>query len=219
MIAEFDTRCGEGYALSVEVLPEGAPGDFFAPARAAFEGTIAWLESASAAGMAHADLEERLQIDVRELTRLGLQGHLDLRAEQEVRVAVSGAEGVRRGCMEAGRRRPLLSVFGPVVVSRNAYRAKGHANLCPADALLNLPAEQHSHGLRRVSAIEAARGSYDETRRSRRSSARPARSWASVKSSSSPSAPRSISTASTRLARPPGTVVTRWSSRVTARAW
>jgi len=163
VIAEFDTRCGEGYAPSVEVLPEGAPGDFFASARAAFEGTIAWLESVQAAGMAHADLEKRLQIDVRELTRLGLQGHLDLRAEQEVRVAVSGADGVRRGCMEAGRRRPLLSVFGPVVVSRNAYRAKGHQNLCPADAGLNLPVEQHSHGLRRVSAIEAARGSYDDT--------------------------------------------------------
>lgn len=73
MIAEFDTRCGEGYAPSVEVLPNGAPGDFFASARAAFEGTIAWLESVQATGLEHGDLEKRLQIDVRELTRLGLQ--------------------------------------------------------------------------------------------------------------------------------------------------
>jgi len=163
VIAEFDTRCGEAYAPSAEVLLDEAPGDFFAPARAAFAGTIAWLEGVQAAGLEHGDLEERLQIDVRELTRLGLQGHLDLRAEQEARVAVTGAEGVRRGCMETGRRRPLLSVFGPVVVMRSAYRAKGHRNLCPADASLNLPVEAHSHGLRRVSAIEAARGSYDDT--------------------------------------------------------
>lgn len=63
--------------------------------------------------------------------------------EQEARVAVTGGDGVRRGCAEAGRCRPLQSVFGPVVVSRIAYRAKGHANLCPADA------EQVADGQRR----------------------------------------------------------------------
>jgi len=53
-------------------------------------------------------------------------------------------------------------VFGEVGVSRIAYRARGQENLCPADALLNLPAEKHSHGLRRLAAIESARGSFDD---------------------------------------------------------
>jgi len=44
-----------------------------------------------------------------------------------------------------------------------AYRAPGKANLHPADAELNLPAEKHWHGLRQLAAIEAARGSFDDT--------------------------------------------------------
>ena len=168
MIAEFDTRSGEGYAPGDEILPSGpraesGPQDCFAAARARFEVTLGWLEGGEAGALAHGELEARLAVDARELHRLLLQGHLDLRAEQEQRVTVIGADGTRRGCAEAGRRRPLTSVFGDVWVSRIAYRAKGHQNLCRADALLNLPVEQHSHGLRRVAAIEAARGSYDDT--------------------------------------------------------
>ena len=42
------------------------------------------------------------------------------------------------------------------------YRRPGHANLHPADAALNLPAERHSHGLRRLAAVESTRGSFEE---------------------------------------------------------
>jgi hypothetical protein len=42
-----------------------------------------------------------------------------------------------------------------------AYRAPAAANVYPADAALNLPEEKHSHGLRRLAAIEAARGSFE----------------------------------------------------------
>src|SRR6266567_1501168 len=38
------------------------------------------------------------------------------------------------------------------------------ANLYPADAMLNLPDELHSHGLRRLTAIESTRGSFDDAR-------------------------------------------------------
>jgi hypothetical protein len=54
-------------------------------------------------------------------------------------------------------------VFGDVQVRRIAYRSRGHDNLYPADAVLNLPTERHSHGLRRLAAIEAARDSFDAT--------------------------------------------------------
>ena len=48
-------------------------------------------------------------------------------------------------------------------VIRLAYRARGAQNLYPGDAVLNLPPERHSHGLRRLAAVEAARGSYDDS--------------------------------------------------------
>jgi len=65
--------------------------------------------------------------------------------------------------VETGHRRRLTSVFGEVAVDRLAYRRRGHHNLHPADAVLNLPVERHSHGLRRLAAIEATRGSFEAT--------------------------------------------------------
>jgi hypothetical protein len=74
---------------------------------------------------------------------------------------VADADGVARGTVEAGHRRGLATVFGSVAVERVAYRRRGRPNLHLADATLNLPVERHSHGLRRLAALEAARGSYD----------------------------------------------------------
>lgn len=71
-------------------------------------------------------------------------------------------EGVGHRSVEAGHARPLLSVLGPVNVDRFAYRCRGHANLYPGDAELNLPVERHSHGLRRLAAVDATRGSYED---------------------------------------------------------
>ncbi|MGH8909867.1 MAG: ISKra4 family transposase, partial [Egibacteraceae bacterium] len=52
--------------------------------------------------------------------------------------------------------------FGQVSVERKAYRALGAANLHPADATLSLPVARHSHGLRKLAALEAARGSFED---------------------------------------------------------
>ena len=49
-----------------------------------------------------------------------------------------------------------------VRVSRIAYRARGQENLYPADGALNLPEEKHSHGMRRLAAIESPRGSFED---------------------------------------------------------
>jgi len=64
---------------------------------------------------------------------------------------------------EDGHERGLATRFGQVTVTRIAYRARGQSNLHPADAALNLPVEKHSHGLRKLAAIEAARGSFADT--------------------------------------------------------
>ncbi|MGH6633376.1 MAG: ISKra4 family transposase, partial [Sphingopyxis sp.] len=92
--------------------------------------------------------------------------HLDLRAAREVRaVAVSDADGVVHNAVEPAHHRPLETIFGTVTITRLAYRAKGTENLHLQDAALNLPRERHSHGLRELCAIEAARGSYEEAQK------------------------------------------------------
>jgi hypothetical protein len=69
---------------------------------------------------------------------------------------------VVRRHVERGHVRGLATVFGQVSVERIVYRAKGGGNLAPADAVLNLPAGLHSHGLRRLAALEAATGSFEQ---------------------------------------------------------
>jgi hypothetical protein len=91
-----------------------------------------------------------------------LQDHLDLRSMREERVGAVDAEGIVHTNVEPGHRRRLSTVVGSVVVERLAYRHPGASNLHPCDAALNLPAELHSHGLRRLAAIESTRGSFDD---------------------------------------------------------
>src|SRR6266540_3933290 len=151
------------------------------PAREYLESVVAWLDGPEAMGAGHGELEARLQVDAREQYRLLLQGHLDQRAARERRRGqVTGSDGVARPRVEDGHTRGLVSVFGPVTVTRKAYRAtpvrpgehagtvpeagvtKTAGNLYPADAVANLPVGRHSAGLARLASVEAARGSFDD---------------------------------------------------------
>ena len=139
------------------------PAAFGVESRACFEQVLVWLEGSEAATLSHGELEEELECRGRELLRRLLQDHLDLRATTEERVAVVADDaGVVHTRVEGGHRRMLASVFGQVSVQRLAYRHRGHRNLHPADGLLNLPVERHSHGLRRLAAIESSRGSFEQ---------------------------------------------------------
>lgn len=136
--------------------------DAFDRSQERFESLVTWFASDEAAALEHGALEARLSTDGRELLRQMYQDQLDLRAQRECRLGeVIDAEGVARTTVETDHDRTLTTVFGPVEVNRLAYRRRGHANLHPADGMLNLPEERHSHGLRRLAAIEATRGSYD----------------------------------------------------------
>lgn len=177
--ADLDTLASELYASGGEVLPPGRcgggratepagetgapPGDGFGDSRERFDALLGWLSGEEAGGLSHSELETRVQVDGRELLRQLYQDHLDLRACREARIGgVLGADGVRRASAEGGHERPLATVFGSVRVRRIAYRSRGCENLYPADGALNLPAEKHSHGLRRMCAIESTRGSFED---------------------------------------------------------
>ncbi len=141
--------------------------DPFAASRSAFDALALELGAEGAGRLDHAELEDLLELRGRELLRQLLQDHLDLRQvreERAVRVCpapVTGADGVTRRAVETGHGRQLASIFGTVTVRRCAWRAQGRVNIYPADAALRLPRLRHSHGLRRLAALEAVRGSFD----------------------------------------------------------
>jgi hypothetical protein len=140
-----------------------AQDEAFAESGKCFRELEEWAASEEAAGLQHADLEEQLEARGRELQRRLFQDRLDASAAaEERRHDVAGEDGVVRTRAERGRARPLMTRFGQVSVSRIAYRSPGRPNVHPADAALNLPEEKHSHGLRRLTAVEAARGSMED---------------------------------------------------------
>jgi hypothetical protein len=129
-----------------------------ARAREAFAEAEEWLSGPGAAGLGHAALEKGIAARGREIQRLLLQGHLLALAAAEPRLAeVTGPDQVVRKQGERGRTRALASVFGPVTVSRIAYRAPGVPAVHPLDAELGLPRGRHSHGLAEMMAAEAVR--------------------------------------------------------------
>jgi hypothetical protein len=166
-VLPFRRRGGDG-AVADDHDAAGSVGELavvagFADSRERFESLVGFLDGTDAAGLDHAGLEERIDRDGRELLRGLLDDHLALRALREQRLEhVVGDEGVARGRVEREHRRVLGTVFGKVTVSRIAYRAPGLRNLHPADAALNLPVERHSHGLRKLAAVEASRGSFQD---------------------------------------------------------
>jgi len=124
---------------------------------------VGFLSGEEAGALTHDELEARLATCGRDLLRQLFHDHLGLRASRERRAgALIDAAGVAHEAVEAGHHRGLATIVGAVTVTRLAYRAKGAENLHLQDASLNLRAERHSHGLRALAAIEAARGSYEE---------------------------------------------------------
>ena len=145
--------------------PETFPDEASDACVAQFDKIHGFLAGDGAAALEHSELEAYIRTEGFELLRLFLQDHYDLRATKETRLTeVADSGGVARRAAEAGHQRPLTTIVGTVTLGRLAYRRRGEENLYPADAMLNLPDERHSHGLRELSAIESTRGSYDEAR-------------------------------------------------------
>ena len=144
-------------------MPDYGPPEIdevFPAARAAFEELLADLFDHQ--GVCHAEAEEFIAARGREVHRLMLQEWFTQHAQREERLPqVAGSDQVVRRAAEADHKRLLSTRFGTVEVERIAYRAKGASNLHPADAELDLPVGRHSHALKKLAAIEAARGSFE----------------------------------------------------------
>jgi hypothetical protein len=133
----------------------------FAEAGEKFSQMEAYLVSKDARSLTHSELERELEKQGRELMRLLLQSHLEVRGPGEAVGEVKGSDGVAR---EQGRlhQRGLETVFGEVNVERVGYGAEGVDSLHPLDADLNLPGELYSHEVRHRVAEAAGQGSFDK---------------------------------------------------------
>jgi len=133
----------------------------FTRARAHAAATETALASSEMMRVSHAEVEAFVEESGREWARLMLEEHLQLRAAVEQRVQVVDADGAERDTVRDSERH-LETVVGTVCVPRMAYQSPGREDLHPMDALLNLPPELFSHGVRRMVAKEIARASFDE---------------------------------------------------------
>jgi len=127
-----------------------------------FAGLVTWAAEESRY-LDHGEREEAISREGRELERRLLQATFALDAAREERAPqVTSAAGVRHRTVEAGQERGLASVFGPVRVTRMAYRHGHEENLYPADARQVLPGDPYSMGMRAVTAFHLATTGYGQ---------------------------------------------------------
>src|SRR5271165_3851609 len=106
-----------------------------------FAGLAAWAAE-EARYLDHGEREKVIGQEGRELQRRLLQATFDTDSAREQRAGgVTSAAGIRHGIVEAGHGRGVTSVFGPVRVTRMAYRNRREPNLYPADARQVLPGD------------------------------------------------------------------------------
>jgi len=133
----------------------------FATVRAFADDTERELCGSKLMGAPHDEVESFVASRGREWARLAFEAQFALRSEREQRVEVADAEGVERTSARDSLRH-LESVVGTIAAPRLAYQEAGREDLHPLDALLNLPRESFSYGVREMVARESARGSFDE---------------------------------------------------------
>ncbi|HTQ92381.1 MAG TPA: hypothetical protein VMK84_23105, partial [Streptosporangiaceae bacterium] len=127
-----------------------------------FAGLAAWAAEESRY-LDHGEREKVIGDDGRELQRRLLQATFDLDAVREERAeGVTSVAGIRHGTVEDGHGRGVASVFGPVRVTRKAYRNRREPNLYPADARQVLPEDPYSLGMRSLAAFHLAAGGFGQ---------------------------------------------------------
>ena len=127
-----------------------------------FAGLAAWAAD-EARYLDHGEREKVIGEEGRGLQQRLLQAAFDLDAAREERAAgVTSAAGIPHGTVERGCERGLASVFGPVRVTRLAYRNRREPNLYPADARQLLPDDPYSLGMRALAARHLAGGGFGQ---------------------------------------------------------
>jgi len=135
-------------------------------ARSAFADLEHWLYShTSAAHKLHA-IEAEQEHRGREVLRLMLQAHIDCRGHGDVGDGIAvrppGSQQEIAYRHKRLRSRGLITLFGPVSITRMEYSSPGQKNLYPLDAVLGLPARSYSYEIQRRLVKAAVKGPFDE---------------------------------------------------------
>jgi hypothetical protein len=110
----------------------------------------------------HRQLEDHLKIEGRELLRRLFQDQIDSLGIGDIGRTVIGTDNIIRSDKRI-RNRQLITIFGKVNIKRMGYGFLKKESLFPKDALLNLPTDLYSHGMRKLVAIESSKNSFSET--------------------------------------------------------
>lgn len=141
------------------------PARSFSSSQDRFAALVTTLAGEDASRLDHGGLEQLIESEGREVLRLLMQDHLDLRAvrQKATMMPVRGADGVERTEVRQGRRE-LGTLFGDVGVGRLSLVKRGvSGGLRPLDAELNLPLGKYSDGVARRLAWGVAESSYEAT--------------------------------------------------------
>lgn len=128
----------------------------FTAALRKFEELKTKLQSPDVVQMSHSAVEKLVESEGREILRQMYQAHITIRGTAQVVEPVVGSDDIVRNHQRQGTERQLISVFGPVQVTRTQFSSPGVASLHPVDGDLNLPANAYSHELRRRTVKQAA---------------------------------------------------------------
>src|ERR1017187_1016828 len=152
-----------------QVLEDGSEGPVDGELAAAlagpvqqFAGMLTWT-ARQAGRLDHGEREKAVAESGRELQRQVLEATFAIDCAREERAApLTSAAGISHGSVEAGHGRGVASVFGPVRVTRMAYRNRREPNLYPADARQVLPGDPYSLGMRSLAAFHLAAGGFGQ---------------------------------------------------------
>ena len=120
------------------------------------------LSSSEALSMKHSEVEYLIEQETHEVKRRLFEEHIALRGMCDVGNKIIGIDGIIRNQKKI-RKRILISLFGKVVIERMGYGASQTNSLFPKDAILNLPDDLYSHGIRKLIALEICKNSFDDT--------------------------------------------------------
>ena len=135
---------------------------FFNDASEQLNSMVDHLSSDIPLGEEHGAVEQYIQQEGYELLRRLLQGHLNLRAEQETRqYGVTNAQGENLIHCRENTQRTVTSLFGEVKVTRKRYSQRTMKGEHPLDKDLNLAKDQFSDGIRLRVAEQINHCAYD----------------------------------------------------------
>jgi len=133
--------------------------------RAAFCDLERWLLSTSSMRLSLSGVESEAELRGQELLRLQLQAHLDRRGTGDCGAALRVEWGDGRIVQYTHKRlrtRSVVTLFGPVSVTRMGYGRPGCGAVYPLDAELQLPARRFSYEVQRRVVKAAVLGPFDE---------------------------------------------------------